>query len=120
MKKLQEKHPSQEIPDDIPLPDDVEPIWIPQHVVYKNLRSFPKGTAPGPAGTRATHILNAIQVHHQTDALEILTAFVNHMASGKVPPDIQPYLAGAFLIGIGKKKWRNKADRYRRYLSTIN
>ena len=25
------------------------------------------------------------------------------MASGKVPPDIQPYLAGAFLVGIGKK-----------------
>ena len=64
LKKLQEKHPSQEIPDHIPLPDDVEPMWIPQYVVYKNLRSFPKGTAPGPTGTRASHILNAIQVHH--------------------------------------------------------
>ena len=103
LKKLLEKHPSQASPEDIPLPDAVEPIWIPKNIVYKNLRSFPKGSAPGPTGTRASHILNAVQIHNQTDALEVLTAFVNHISSGKVPSEIQPFLAGAFLIGIGKK-----------------
>ena len=77
----------------------VEKKWIPQNIVNKIFRSFPKGTAPGPTGTRGTHILNEIQVHHQTDALEILTAFVNHMPLGKSPLTPSHTLPGHSLLG---------------------
>ena len=52
---------------------------------------------------RASHILNAIQVNNQTSVLDTLTSFVNFLAKGNAPSEVQPYLAGAFLIGLGKK-----------------
>ena len=67
------------------------------------MRSFIKGSAAGPSGIRASHILSAIQVQNQTPALEILTDFINHLAKGLVPSEIQPFVAGAFLIGLSKK-----------------
>ena len=67
------------------------------------LRSFPKGSSPGPTGTRASHILHAVQVLNQTSSLDTLTDFMNHLASGLVPKDVQPFLAGAYLIGLSKK-----------------
>ena len=69
----------------------------------QKLRSFPKGSAAGPTGTRASHILHAIQVKNPTSALETLTDFINHLSSGLVPAKIQPFLAGAYLIGLSKK-----------------
>jgi hypothetical protein len=71
--------------------------------VLKKLRSFNKGSAAGPTGIRASHILNAIQVNNQTSVLDTLTSFVNFLAKGNAPSEVQPYLAGAFLIGLGKK-----------------
>ena len=64
---------------------------------------FPKGSAPGPTGTRASHIIHAVQLLNQTSALDTLTDFLNHLASGLVPQEVQPFLAGAYLIGLSKK-----------------
>ena len=35
--------------------------------------------------------------------MDTLTDFLNHLASGLVPKDVQPFLAGAYLIGLSKK-----------------
>ena len=75
--KLKEKHPSQNLIVDIPLPSDCEQITVPPDLVLKKLRSFNKGSAAGPTGIRASHILNAIQVNNQTSVLDTLTSFVN-------------------------------------------
>ena len=71
--------------------------------MLKKLHSFNKGSAAGHSGIRASHILSAVQVHNQTPALDILTDFINHLSKGLVPLDIQPFIAGAFLIGLSKK-----------------
>ena len=98
-----EKHPVQDIPENIPSPVGLEQIKIQPNLVLKMLRSFPKGSAPGPTGTRASHILHAVQVLNQTLALDTVTDFLNHLASGLVPQEVQPFLAGAYLIGLSKK-----------------
>jgi Ser/Thr protein kinase RdoA (MazF antagonist) len=61
------------------------------------------GSAAGPSGTRASHLLHAIQVNNPTSALDTLTDFVNHLASGAVPSVVQPFLSGAYLVGLSKK-----------------
>ena len=82
IRKLQEKHPAQDIPSDFVSASECVPIFIESSLVLKKLRSFNKGSAAGPSGIRASHILSAIQVHNQTPALEILTDFINHLAKG--------------------------------------
>ena len=101
--KLQQKHPSQDFTSEIPSPLDCAQISVSSELVLKKLRSFSKGSAAGPTGIRASHILNAILVNNQTSALETLTAFVNFLAKGMAPIEVQPFLAGAFLVGLGKK-----------------
>ena len=41
-------------------------------------------------------------VQYHTSAFDVLMKFINHFASGLVAVEIQPYLAGAFLNGIGE------------------
>ena len=101
--KLLEKHPPQDIPTDAPSPNGLEQHKVSPDIVLKMLRAFPKGSAAGPSGTTATHILHAVQVNNQTLALDILTDFVNFLASGLGLPEAQPFLAGAYLIGLSKK-----------------
>ena len=93
--KLLEKHPPQDIPTDAPSPNGLEQLKVSPDIVLKMLRAFPKGSAAGPSGTTATHILHAVQVNNQTLALDILTDFVNFLASGLALPEVQPFLAGA-------------------------
>ena len=101
--KLLEKHPPQDIPEDAPSPNGLEQLKVSPQIILKMLRAFPKGSAAGPTGSSATHILHAVQVNNQTLALDILTDFVNLLASGLAPPEVQPFLAGAYLIGLSKK-----------------
>ena len=51
------------------------------------------------------HIRNAVQVLNRTSALDKQTDFLNHLAPGLVrfPKEVQPFLAGASLIGLTKK-----------------
>ena len=50
LKKLLEKHPVQDIPKNIPSPVGLEQIKIQPNLDLKMLRSFSKGSAPGPTG----------------------------------------------------------------------
>ena len=36
-------------------------------------------------------------------ALDTLTDFLNHLSSGLVPQEVQPFLAGAYLVGLSIK-----------------
>ena len=101
LRRLIEKHHLQDIPVDIPCPCDTQQVYVDSDLVLKKLRSFPKGSAPGPSGTRASHLLHAIQINNQTPALDVLTDFVNHLSAGLVPLEVQPFLAD--LIGLSKK-----------------
>ena len=58
--KLLDQHPLQDIPENIPSPAGLEQINIPSNLLLKMLRSFPKGSAQGQTGTRASHILHAV------------------------------------------------------------
>ena len=57
--KLQEKYPAQDVPENIPPPSNSSQAQIDAKLVLQKLRSFPKGSAAGPTGTRASHILHA-------------------------------------------------------------
>ena len=71
--KLLEKNSLQDISTDAPSPNGLEQLIVLPDTVLKMLRAFPKGTAAGPSGSTATHLLHAIQVNNQTLALDILT-----------------------------------------------
>ena len=112
------KHPSQDIPINLPPFEGVTQEKVDSKLVLKKLRSFPKGYAAGPTGTQASHLLHAIQVNNPSSALDTLTDFINHLASGSVPSEVQPFLAGAYLVGLSKKYGRIRpiaiGDVYRR------
>ena len=93
----------QDIPEDAPSPNGLEQLKVSPQIALKMLRAFLKGSAAGPTGSSATHILHAVQVNNQTLALDIFTDFVNLLASGLAPPKVQTFSAGAHLIGLSEK-----------------
>ena len=66
------------------------------------LRSFPKGTASGPSGLSAQHLLDAIFPGEVT-VINALTSVVQLLVAGLVPPDVMPFIAGANLTALTKK-----------------
>ena len=68
--------------------------------------SFPNGSAPGPSGLRPSHLKEAVKCRSPDKAgqlLSTLTRFVNLLAAGKAPSEIQPHLCGATLLASKKK-----------------
>ena len=59
LSKLQDKHPSEDIPITLPPFEDVTQEKVDSKLVLKTLRTFPKGYAAGPTSTRASHILHS-------------------------------------------------------------
>ena len=83
---------------DLPLPPDIS-----VDIVLKMLRSFPRGSAPGPTGRRAQHILEALTPANKTALLEQLAAVTRILSSGQAPDSVAPYFAGAKLFAAEKK-----------------
>ncbi|KAL5483977.1 hypothetical protein EMCRGX_G020399 [Ephydatia muelleri] len=106
---LQAKHPS--CPP--PVTPDVtsEPITLsPSFNILPILRSFPKGTSPGPSGLSVQHLLDTISVPLHTPIGTSLKGIVNLLASGKVPVHVSAYLAGGKLIALDKSKEGSPPD----------
>ena len=106
---LQAKHPS--CPP--PVTPDVtsEPITLsPSFNIVPILRSFPKGTSPGPSGLSVQHLLDTISVPLHTPIGTSLKRIVNLLASGKVPVHVSAYLAGGKLIALDKSKEGSPPD----------
>eukprot|EP00666_Eupelagonemidae_sp_cell4sb_P018124 gene18124-biopygen33237 len=72
-------------------------------IVRKAIRGFPRGTAPGPSGLRAQHLLDALKTAHGDEMLEQVTAMTNVLAQGRAPRELAPHLAGAALLALGTK-----------------
>ena len=73
--------------------------------VAKEIKSFKKGTAPGPSGLRGEHLKEAIKStppNRIDKATAAITNLVNCMGAGKVPGEVAPYLCGARLHAAKK------------------
>ena len=66
------------------------------------IKSFARGTAPGPSGLRSQHLKDAIRSAHGDEALEQVTSLCNLLARGGAPEFLSQYLAGASLMALEK------------------
>ena len=88
MKALQDKHPlAQANPDlsDLVTPGKAQVPEFDCALVNKMVKSFTRGTAPGPSGLRAQHLRDAIRSTHGDEALVQLTPLCNLLARGDAP-----------------------------------
>ena len=103
---MRDKHPTGP-PIEIPSEDImVPPIRLSPSQVRKAIKSFKKGTSPGPDGMRPEHLkesLAAVAQNRSSRLQTLLTALVNYLASGGLSADIAPFLAGANLFAAVKK-----------------
>ena len=104
-KALRDKHPqAQGAPDlsDLAGPSRAQVPEFDGALVRKMLKSFSRGTAPGPTGLRAQHLKDAVKSAHGDEAIEQLTLICNLLARGDVPEQLSQYLAGASLLALEK------------------
>jgi len=95
--------------DDVPpnLPtslgdDDLHNFWDP--LITAAINSFPRGTAPGPSGLRASHLQDSTRRPGRGATLVAALARLTHMwVNGSIPPDLAPTLCGANLTPLRKK-----------------
>ena len=107
VRNMQNKHPLPQQPRTFQPADlDLQQISFSQSDVVKAIKSFKKGTAPGPDGLRAEHlkVLRKNNVPNREDkVIGSITDLVNCMAAGKVPDVVAPFLCGATLHAGLKK-----------------
>ena len=106
LKEMQTKRPQAEhVPNLTPNPNS-QPLQLPSSDILKNIKSFKRGSAPGPSGLRPEHLKVAVNLSSPTQsdkALGALTKLVNILLAGHLPSEVAPYFCGARLFG-GKKK----------------
>ena len=105
--QMQSKHPAATQESSFrPQQSDIPQQSFTADQVMKGIKSFRKGSAPGPSGLRAEHLRAATQSappNRRVKALEAVTRLVNIMSAGDVPKEVAPYLSGARLqAGIKK------------------
>ena len=104
-KAMQDKHPrAQGVPDlsDLAAPARAQVPEFNGVLVKKMLKSFSRGTAPGPTGLRAQHLKDAVRSAHGDEAIEQLTLMCNLLARGDAPEFLAQHLAGASLLALQK------------------
>ena len=102
--EMKAKHPPGQ-PPTIPDTDVPSKAFSPSEVSAA-VKSFHKGSAPGPSGLRPEHlmvVLKAAPPNRSGRAETQLTRVVNTMVKGKVPPSVSPFLCGARLHAANKK-----------------
>ena len=107
VRQMQAKHPPAARPSTFqPQHLDTPQLNFTADQAMKGIMSFRKGSAPGPTGLRAEHLMAAIQSappNRRAKALEAVTRLVNVLSDGDVPEEVAPYLSGARLqAGIKK------------------
>ena len=102
--KVEDLHPRKPPPQRTPASELVWPVTISSEDVHRNLRGFPKGTAPGPTGLRIQHFLEACTLANKSVVLDQLCAVSDLLARGSAPDDLAPFLAGASVCASPKKK----------------
>ncbi|KAL5500371.1 hypothetical protein EMCRGX_G011922 [Ephydatia muelleri] len=100
---LKAKHPSGPVPL-VPATHSV-PVTLDQDFnILSILHSFPKDAAAGPSGLRVQHLLAAASIPLPTLICPLLLQVVNILLTGKAPPSIARFVAGAGLIALNKIK----------------
>ena len=102
---MKEKHPlAQGAPDlsDLAAPSRAQVPEFDSTLVKKMLKSFSRGTAPGPTGLRAQHLKDAVRSAHGDEAIEQITSTCNLLARGNAPEFFAQHLAGASLMALQK------------------
>ena len=103
MELLKAKHPSGPVPL-VPTTHSV-PVSLDQDFnILSILHSFPKDTAAGPSGLRVQHLLDAASIPLPTPICPLILQVVNFLLTGKAPPSIARFVAGAGLIALNKIK----------------
>lgn len=107
VKELKTKHPSKPA-DRRPFPDapPTAPLQVTADFVREMVSDFPNGSGGGPTGLRPQHLKNAISSSASEAGNQLcntLADFCNLLLRGNVPAQIQPVLAGASLLSLGKK-----------------
>lgn len=103
-RKLRTLHPSAPPPGHSPTDSLALPPDLPPELVAKMLRSFPKGTAPGPSGLRAQHLVDALTPANKASVVQQLANVCSVLARGAAPRVLAPFLAGAKLFAADKKR----------------
>ena len=109
--KLRELNPAGAPPNATDLPERVDPalgdeegtaFWEP--LVRDSLVRFPRGTAPGPSGLRASHLQDAVRRPGRGALLvTALSKLARAWVRGELPQEHSPYLCGANLTPLRKK-----------------
>ena len=99
--QMKEKHPSATEPQ---LPAGTLDLDVPDFegaVVLKHLKSFKRGTAAGPSGLSAQHLLDLLGP--ASPLLGPLASLTNSIAKGGVPDEVSGFVFGAKLVALVKK-----------------
>ena len=107
--EMKSKHPQPSNPPTFQSSTNTPQMRFTQLEVYKAVKSFKKGSAPGPSGLRPEHLKVALKSpspNRADKALEALTRVVTLCMSGKVPAEVAPYFCGARLHAAKKKDRR--------------
>ncbi|KAJ9447772.1 hypothetical protein DIPPA_31033, partial [Diplonema papillatum] len=99
---MREKHPQAPEPPLPPIPPQANAeIDVSWGIVIKTLRALPRGTAPGPSGLSAQHLLDLVSPGSPIRAP--LVAVIARIATGSLPDEARPHGFGARLVALEKK-----------------
>ena len=99
---MQALHPQSPPPPPLP-PPPAAPYTFTSAEVLEAVQSFHSLSAGGPSGERPAHLKEAIMSDRGNNLLSTLTRLINHLAAGKTPAEVTPYLAGGNLFAALKK-----------------
>ena len=103
LEQMSQKHPRSQRPVDATSLPAVNAAAVPQidaASLEREVKAFPRGSAPGPSGLRPQHLKDALQTAaHRDEVLQQLLGLANLFAKGQAPAGVADYLAGASLEG---------------------
>ena len=102
--ELQKLHPKSANPK-IPSGETPPAVIVDFPLVLEQLKRFPRGSACGKDGLRASHLLQAYSGSHAQNQEALgtaITKYVNLLLSGSVSKDLAPVVCGAKLVALPK------------------
>lgn len=105
VEKLKTLHPARKFAIRAPVVENPPSLGCGADHIEKAIKSFPKGSAPGPDGLRPQHLKDLLKFQRKQDPLKVnkvLCRPLNLLLSGKAPKTLAPFLSGANLIALNK------------------
>ena len=102
---MRQKHPRASVPLLKPDPDSTL-LHLQSSQIVKSIKTFKRGSAPGPSGLRAEHLKVAVGTNSpimNEKSAALICRLCNLILSGGLPKAVAPYFCGARLHGAQKK-----------------